>query len=337
MLIKENVSLQDLHTFGIAVKAKFLVEIQSEADLLAIISDRPNTPFLLLGGGSNVIFTEDYEGTILKMEIDGKEVVKKEGETVTLKIGAGENWHQLVLWCLAQNYGGIENLSLIPGTVGAAPIQNIGAYGVELEQIFEALDAINLKTGEKIRLNKEACAFGYRDSVFKRQLKGQFAITYVYLKLRCKNHQLTTSYGAIQKTLEKEHTSYPNIKAISDAVIGIRQSKLPDPRVLGNAGSFFKNPIIPKSTFDRLKTRFPNMIAYPQDEKVKVPAGWLIEQCGWKGKRVGNIGCYEKQALVIVNYGGATGTELKSLIKAIIESVDEKFGIRLTPEVNLIG
>ena len=336
MVIKKNLSLQTYNTFGLPAKAANLIKINSEVQLKATLK-LPYQPVFILGGGSNMLLTKDVAGLVLKNEIRGISVIRKNKETVALKIGGGENWHTFVLWCIKQGYGGVENLSLIPGTVGASPIQNIGAYGVELKDVFLKLDAIEIATGKKRTFTKEDCLFGYRDSVFKKTLKGQYFITAVYLQLTHRAHQLNMDYGAIKKILEERKIKSPTIKAISDAVIHIRATKLPDPADLGNSGSFFKNPEISRQQFEQLQKRFPAIVFYDlPNNQVKVPAGWLIEQCGWKGKRVGNTGAHAKQALVLVNYGAATGQEIEALAYQIVDSVYKRFGIRLTPEVNII-
>ena len=335
MVILKNRSLQPYNTFGLFVRAENLVRFSSEAILKEALQ-LPYQPIFLLGGGSNMLLTKDLKGLVLKNEISGIKVVKKTKDKVTLAIGGGENWHQLVLWCIGKGYGGIENLSLIPGTVGASPIQNIGAYGVELKDVFEKLEAIELVTGDKKIFTKEDCQFGYRDSIFKNTLKDKYCITKVYLQLSRHSHQLNNSYGAIKTTLEEKNITAPTIKDISEAVIQIRSSKLPDPAELGNSGSFFKNPAISRVQFDTLQKKFPAIVFYDlPNGQVKIPAGWLIEQCGWKGKRVGNTGAHAKQALVLVNYGGATGKEVEDLAHQIIASVKERFGITLTSEVNV--
>lgn len=336
MIILKNYSLKAYNTFGLDTKAANLLKVQSVIELKQALK-LPYQPVFILGGGSNMLLTQDIAGLVIKNEIKGIDLVGEKEDTVTLNIGGGENWHQLVLWAIANNYGGIENLSLIPGTVGAAPIQNIGAYGVELKDVFVKLEAINLSTGRKKTFNQKACRFGYRDSIFKKQLKGQYLITKVFLQLTKKNHQLNTNYGAIKTSLAEKNIEIPTIKAVSDAVIAIRSSKLPDPAELGNSGSFFKNPEVAKTHFDQLQKKFPNIVFYDlPNGKVKIPAGWLIEQDGWKGKRIGNTGAHAKQALVLVNYGNATGEEVKKLAFQIIDSVENKYGIRLIPEVNII-
>ncbi len=292
---------------------------------------------MFLGGGSNVLLCNDYPGLLIRNAIKGLQIVHEDDDHVLLRVYSGESWHETVMYCVERNWGGIENLSLIPGTVGAAPMQNIGAYGVELEQVFDQLEALNLNTLELETFNKTQCAFGYRESVFKRQLKGQYFIYSVTFKLS-KKPIIHADYGDIQAILNEKGLSAETagIKDVSDAVIHIRQSKLPDPKVLGNSGSFFKNPQITKEHFEALKLQFPDIKGYPQNDGIKVPAGWLIEQCGWKGKRVGNTGSHAKQALVLVNYGGATGTEIYQLAQDIIKSVSDKFSIHLEPEVNIV-
>jgi len=335
MVVLKNRSLQAYNTFGLAARAENLVPVSSERGLKEALQ-LPYRPIFLLGGGSNMLLTKDIKGLVLKNEIQGIKVLKKTKNIVTIAVGGGENWHQLVLWCIEKGYGGIENLSLIPGTVGAAPIQNIGAYGVELKDVFVKLEAIELASGQKKTFTKEACQFGYRDSIFKRTLKDQYCITKVYLQLSRQTHQLNSSYGAIKTILAEKKIITPTIKDISEAVIHIRSSKLPDPAELGNSGSFFKNPEIGRVQFEALQQQFPNLVFYDLPSgQVKIPAGWLIEQCGWKGKRVGNTGAHTKQALVLVNYGGATGEEVVALAQQIIISVKEKFGITLTSEVNI--
>ncbi len=338
MKIERDVSLQSMNSFGLSAKAARLVVVKSVEEVKKLLDVGLSAPFMILGGGSNCLFIDErYPGLVLKNEIRGIELVDERQEEVILKVGAGENWHEVVCWCVEHGYGGIENLSLIPGTMGAAPIQNIGAYGVELKDVFHQLEAINLQTGEVRIFDQQACQFAYRNSIFKLALKGQFLITQVYLRLSKDKHQLNTRYGAITSLLEKKGISKPAIRDISEAVIAIRQSKLPDPSTIGNAGSFFKNPEISPAQFEVLQAKYPTVVHYPgTNGTIKVPAGWLIEQCGWKGKRVGKVGCYAQQALVIVNYGDATGEEIKAHALAVAESVKEKFDISLTPEVNFI-
>lgn len=333
--IHTSVSIKAFNTFGVEARAERFAFIPSQAALLSIIAHQ-KTSFRILGGGSNILFTQDADGMLLKNEIKGKEIWRREEESVIVKIGGGENWHAFVLWCLDNQLGGVENLSLIPGTVGAAPIQNIGAYGVELKDVFYQLDAIRLSDGRQFIFSAKDCKFGYRDSIFKRALKGLYFITQVYLRLSAKNHGLHLQYGAIQNTLSDWGIQNPNIRDLSRAVVHIRQSKLPDPTQLGNAGSFFKNPVIDKSESASLKKAFPDIVSYPQtDGRVKLPAGWLVEKAGWKGKRFGSVGCYDKQALVIVNHGGATGKEIWAHAQKVRRSVKEQFGIWLETEVNV--
>lgn len=337
MKIQYNHSLLPYNTFGIDVKAAAFLEIDTVETLHTVLNSDQKRPLFILGGGSNMLLTKKVNALVLKNNIQGIKIKRNYKKSVHVEIGGGVNWHSFVLWCIKYGFGGVENLSLIPGTVGAAPIQNIGAYGVELKDVFHQLEAISLKTGKRQVFKKDDCKFGYRDSVFKRKLKGKYFITKVVLKLS-KYPTINDSYGAIKKMIAAAGIENPSIKDISDAVIRIRSSKLPDPKVLGNSGSFFKNPVISKRQFLKLQKEFPNIVFYDlPDGKVKIPAGWLIEQCGWKGKRVGNTGSHKNQSLVLVNYGGATGREVKKLAYAILESVNQKFGIALTPEVNIIA
>jgi UDP-N-acetylmuramate dehydrogenase len=338
MFIQQNISLQPLNTFGIEAKAKEFVDIHTKEELQVLCSNFNLTTrkVLVLGGGSNMLLTQDVDGMVIKISIKGIEVIKEDNDHAWIKANAGEVWHDLVLWTIDKGYGGLENLSLIPGCVGASPMQNIGAYGVEIKNTFDSLEAIELDGGELKTFSHAECKFGYRESIFKQEAKGKYIIVSVTFKLT-KKPTLNTSYGAIQQTLEKHQISNPTIKQISDAVIEIRSSKLPNPKVLGNAGSFFKNPEIPNQQFEELKNQFPDIIGYPASTgHTKVAAGWLIEQCGWKGKKVGNTGSHKDQALVLVNYGGATGKEIWQLAMDIQQSVKEKFGITITPEVNVI-
>jgi UDP-N-acetylmuramate dehydrogenase len=334
--VEKQVSLQPYNSFGLNVWAPELIRIRERGDVLAAL-EKGRPPFLVLGGGSNILWVNSPQGTILKNEIAGMEVVEQYDREALVAIGGGVVWQELVEWSLDQNLGGLENLSLIPGTVGAAPIQNIGAYGVELQEVFDSLEAISLEDGELRRFDRRACRFGYRDSIFKGELKGKFLISRVFLRLKRPPHTVRVDYGALLHTLEKMGVPRPGIREVSQAVVAIRRSKLPDPEVLGNAGSFFKNPEMEAESFLRLQRENPGVPHYPLPEgKVKVPAGWLIEQAGWKGKQIGSVGCYEKQALVIVNHGGAKGTEIWAFARKIMDSVQEKFGIRLQPEVNCL-
>jgi UDP-N-acetylmuramate dehydrogenase len=336
MQVCQNYLLKEYNTFGIAAAAKYFVSFSSVEELEEVLDNNKNIPFkMILGGGSNILFTRDYNGLVLKNTIPGIKVLNEDNEYIYVNAGAGIKWHDLVLFCVKNNYAGMENLSLIPGNVGASPMQNIGAYGVEVKDIFYELEAFHLEDKTVIKFSAKDCEFGYRDSIFKRQLKGQFAILNVTYRLK-KNPVFNVSYGTIEKELEKMKMQELSIKAISDAVIHIRTSKLPDPAVIGNAGSFFKNPVIGKSEFKKMQDTEKDIPYYEAGEnKYKIPAGWLIEQCGWKGYRKGDAGCYEKQALVLVNYGNATGKEIYNLSEEIKISVQEKFGIELEREVNV--
>lgn len=342
MEILHNVSLKKYNTFGIDSNAALFSTFKSIDELRELIgfneraTDNKQQETLILGGGSNVLLTKNFNGLVLKNEMDGIELVKEDEDYVYVKAGAGVNWHRLVLHSIDNKWAGLENLSLIPGNVGASPMQNIGAYGVEIKDVFYQLEAFHRGEGNTVIFNLDDCAFGYRESVFKRKYKNQFVITSVTYRLR-KNPVFNTSYGAIEQELERMGVKELSIRAIADAVINIRSSKLPNPSEIGNAGSFFKNPEIDKTLFDQLKTAHPNMVGYPlENGQVKLAAGWLIEQCGWKGYRKGDAGCHSKQALVLVNYGNATGEEIYNLSTTIIESVKEKFTVTLEREVNII-
>ncbi len=333
--IQQNISLKPYNTFGIDVKAKKFVSITSITDLKEIIAERDD--FFILSGGSNLLLTKDFDKLVIHLNLKGKEVVEENDDHVLVNVQAGENWHEFVLWCLDHDFGGVENLSLIPGNVGTAPIQNIGAYGVELKDFMHELEALEVELGNLVKFKNADCEFGYRDSIFKRHAKGKYIITSVTFKLAKGNHKLNTSYGAIQSELEKKGIENPNIKDLSNAVIAIRQSKLPDPKELGNSGSFFKNPVISKHQFRQLQHKHPEVPFYTVSEtEVKVPAGWLVEQCGFKGQRFGDAGVHKKQALVLVNYGNATGQEIFELSKKIQQTVKETFEIYLEAEVNII-
>jgi len=336
--IRENISLQSLNTFGVAALARYYTEAHTLADWSALYDKGwLQKKHLVLGGGSNLLFLEDFNGLVIRQMLRGITVIQEEEDTVIIKAMAGEPWHNLVLHAVAHNWGGIENLSLIPGNAGAAPIQNIGAYGVELEQVFISLETMEIATGNISIFNKNECHFGYRQSLFKSALKGKYIILSITLQLS-KNPVFHTTYGAIRDTLDRMHCKEQSVQAVSDAVIQIRKSKLPDPDILGNAGSFFKNPSISVEETHKLLDIHPSMPNFSTPEGyVKIPAGWLIEQCGWKGKRVGNTGCHAAQALVIVNYGDASGKEIWAHAKNVQASVLEKFGILLEPEVNIVS
>ena len=334
--VQSNISLQDKHTFGLSSKAEAYVKIDS-LDKLKTALLLPYKEKMILGGGSNVIFVKDFTGLVIEVALKGLRIERKFANRVHLCVGGGEPWHQTVLWTLKHKLGGLENLSLIPGKVGASPIQNIGAYGVELKDVFVKLKALEISTLKIKTFYKKDCQFGYRDSFFKNEGKGKYVILEVCFSLTTKIHQLHISYGAIQSKLEHMKVKRPKIHDISRAVIRIRQSKLPDPAKIGNAGSFFKNPVLSKRKFKALLKDFPEMVYYPlPNGKVKLAAGYLIDQCGWKGNGLGKIKVHEKQALVLTNLGGGTAKDLSSLIQKIISSVERKYQVRLDPEVNLI-
>lgn len=336
--IQEYVDLLPYNTFRIAAKARYFASVTSLSEFRELIAHPvyKQHKHLILGGGSNVLLTGDFDGLVIKNDLRGIETVSEDSSSILLKAGAGEPWHAFVMFCVTNNYGGAENLSLIPGTIGAAPMQNIGAYGVEVKDLIKTVEAVDTSSGELRVFTNAACEFGYRESVFKRKLKGKYFISSVTLTLTKKNHALNISYGAIQQTLDQHHTA-PSIKSISDAVITIRQQKLPNPNVVGNAGSFFKNPTIDQAEYESIKKSYPEIPGYAsENQQVKVPAGWLIEQCGWKGKRIGDVGVHPHQALVLVNYGNGSGENIQSLAHDILASVKKKFAIDLQPEVNII-
>ncbi|MEO5967917.1 MAG: UDP-N-acetylmuramate dehydrogenase [Ferruginibacter sp.] len=337
-LIQENIGLKNYNTFGIESSAKYFANVWSKAQLIKALNfaSEKKIPFTVLGGGSNVLLTNDNYDFIIHNLIGGIENVKNENNEIYLRVGGGVSWHTFVMYCVERNYSGVENLSLIPGSVGASPMQNIGAYGVEIKDVFESLTALELSTGKEVIFNYEDCAFGYRESIFKNKLKGKFIILDVTFKLS-KIPEFNISYGAIKNELEAMGVKYLSIKAISNAVINIRRSKLPDPYEIGNAGSFFKNPEIENKKFQKIFEKFPGIVGYDLNNgKTKLAAGWLIENCGWKGFRSGDAGCHKKQALVLVNYGEASGLEILSLSNKIIESVKAKFDVELEREVNIL-
>lgn len=336
-MLQENINLAPLTTFGVQANSHYFAIFSSTEELCALLKEVKGRELLILGGGSNILFIKDFEGVTLKNEIKGMEVIKEAADAIFLKVGAGENWHHLVQHTVEKGWGGIENLSLIPGSVGASPMQNIGAYGVEIKDVFESLEAVEIETGITRTFTTEECEFGYRESVFKRALKGRYVITSVTYRLT-KEPRLNTSYGAIENELKNRGITSPTLKDISEVVIAIRQSKLPDPKDIGSGGSFFKNPIISKARYLAIKEEYDNIPSYRIDkETVKVPAGWLIDTAGWKGKRFGNYGVYDKQALVLVNYSNAKGHDIYQLSKDIITDVFNKYGIELEREVNIIG
>jgi len=338
MNILENISLKNYNTFGLEVNAHFFAEIQNNEGLKQVLSlpQFKNSRKLILGGGSNLLLTKDFEGLVIKISIQGIKILNEDDGSVFIEAGAGVVWNDLVLFCVKRNYGGIENLALIPGTVGAAPVQNIGAYGQELKNAFHSLNGISIEDLSEKFFNKSDCNFGYRDSIFKNELKGKFIITAVKLKLS-KNPELNLSYGSVKAEIEKFKIKEVTIRDIAEVISGIRRNKLPDPSVIGNVGSFFKNPEVNDVKYIEIKKNYPDVISYKQDNgKYKIAAAWMIEKAGWKGKRLGNAGVHSKQSLVLVNYGNAKGTEILNLAEEIKQSVKEKFGISLTEEVNII-
>ncbi len=337
MIIKENISLKEFNTFGLEVKAKYAAQVFNNRELKEILSSTKfkNIPKLILGGGSNILLTNDYDGIVIKISIGGIKIIKEDKDIVFIEAGAGVTWNALVTYCVEKNFGGIENLSLIPGTVGAAPIQNIGAYGQELKDTLFSLKGFYIDSIIEETFQNNECKFGYRDSIFKNELKGKFVITSIVLKLN-KNPNLNISYGSVKNEIDKLNLKKITVREVSNVISEIRRNKLPDPAVIGNAGSFFKNPEVLEQKFLEIKNNYPDVIAYKQENgNYKIAAGWIIEKCGWKGKRVGNTGTHEKQSLVLVNYGGADGKEILSLAKEINRSVKEKFDIELTEEVNI--
>jgi UDP-N-acetylmuramate dehydrogenase len=337
--ITENVDLLPFNTFGLSARAKYFAVIRSvdQAKELFQSDIFKKHPHFILGGGSNVLLTQDFDGLVIKNELKGIETVSEDDQNIVLKVASGENWHQFVMFCVDRNYGGVENLSLIPGTVGAAPMQNIGAYGVEIKEVIHNVEAIELKTSKVRTFSKEECMFGYRESVFKQELKNQYFISSITLSATKKDHHFNTSYGAITDVLNQNSVEKLSVKAISDTIIFIRKSKLPDPNLIGNAGSFFKNPSVDFHFFDALKNKFPTIPSFAGEKNlIKIPAAWLIENCGWKGKTLENIGVHKHQALVLVNYGGGDGKKIWQLAQDIQQSVREKFQIDLHAEVNVI-
>jgi UDP-N-acetylmuramate dehydrogenase len=335
--IESNISLKEYNTFGIDVKATHFVSVSTIKDLKAVLALKNYPNKLILGGGSNILLTKDQEALVIHLNLKGITIISEDDNTVLVKVNAGENWHEFVLWCITHNFGGIENLSLIPGNVGTAPIQNIGAYGVELKDTFVSCEGIVLATNKIESFYKDDCNFGYRNSVFKEEAKGHYIIINVTFKLKKKNHVLHTTYCAIASQLEIMEIKDPTIKNVSDAVVAIRKSKLPNPKDIGNSGSFFKNPVISKNVYNALKINFSDIPSYPiSNHEVKVPAGWLIEKAGFKGKRFGNYGVHKKQALVLVNYGGASGEDILNLSKLIKKTIYRLFNISIEAEVNIL-
>ena len=335
--MQQNKSLKTFNTFGVESQAQWFVEAHTENEVWSCLEGFRNQPVMVLGGGSNLLLTQNVSGAVLKISLKGISIVEQSQEHAILEVQAGEIWHEVVEFCLKHNLGGIENLALIPGQMGTAPIQNIGAYGVELKDVFESCVALNRDTGERQLFSLEDCKFGYRESVFKNELKNQYIILSVRLRLSKGNHQLKLDYGSIKEVLQQKGITDPNIRQVAQAVVDIRQSKLPDPKDLGNSGSFFKNPLVSRDHAEQLQVDYSDMPSYPaENDRVKIPAGWLIERVGLKGYRQGDAGVHKNQALVLVNYGEATGSEIWALAQHIQQSVFTEFGINLTPEVNII-
>ena len=342
MNIQQNISLKSYNTFGISVYAKRFISVTSVYELQQLLKIEKDV--FLISGGSNMLLTKDIEKLVVHIDIKGISIDQENNDAVYITVNAGEDWHEFVLWCVSENYGGLENLSLIPGNVGTCPIQNIGAYGAEVKDTITKVETLNIETGKMVQFSNAACKFGYRNSIFKNDVKGKYIITSVSFQLTKNTHNLNSSYGAIESELASKKIKKPTLRDISEAVIAIRKSKLPDPKEIGNSGSFFKNPVIQKSHFLNLQKKHPNIPSYPvissdtkkSDTEVKVPAGWLIEQAGFKGKRFGEFGIHEKQALVLVNYGNASGKEIYLLAKKIQKSIFKKFEISLEIEVNVI-
>lgn len=337
MEIQPDFSLKKYNTFGIEAKAKQFVAVHSTEELKTVLQQNQNQKKFILGGGSNMLLTKDIDALVIHVDLKGKKILSETDDFVLVQAQAGENWHEFVLWTIAQDFGGLENMSLIPGNVGTTPVQNIGAYGTEIKDTFVSCEAMEMASQQIKTFANADCRFGYRESVFKQDLKDRFIITSVVFKLTKRNHKINTSYGDITAELAKNNIANPGLKDVSNAVIAIRQSKLPDPKVLGNSGSFFKNPIVPKADFEKIHAKFPEMKFFPvSDTEVKVPAGWLIEQAGFKGQRFGDAGIHKNQALVLVNYGNATGQEILNVSKEIQRTILEKFGIAIEAEVNVI-
>lgn len=336
MQIEEYKSLKPFNTFGIECIARYYVSVETVDELKKVLSNKPSAALFVLGGGSNMLLTEPLDAFVLRINLKGIEIISESENEVCVRAMAGENWHEFVQFCIANDFGGLENLSLIPGNVGTAPIQNIGAYGVELKDTFVSCDTLSIQTLKEKEFTKDECQFGYRNSIFKNEVKGEYIITSVTFQLTKRNHVLNTSYGDIQKILEEKNIDEPGIKDVSEAVIAIRQSKLPDPNILGNSGSFFKNPIVDLGIFEKFRQKFPQAPFYEiAGNQFKIPAGWLIENAGYKGKRFGDAGVHKNQALVLVNYGNATGKEIYQLAMQIQEKVLEMTGIMIEPEVNI--
>jgi|688.fasta_scaffold83244_3 UDP-N-acetylmuramate dehydrogenase len=337
MEIQNHFSLKNYNTFGIEAKAKQFVAVHSIEELKLVLSENKTKKKFILGGGSNMLLTKDIDSLVIHIDLKGKKIIEENDDFVWVESQAGENWHEFVMWTIDNDFGGLENMSLIPGNVGTTPVQNIGAYGTEIKDTFVSCSAMKIDSMEMKSFENAECHFGYRESIFKNKVKDQFIITSVVYKLTKRNHKINISYGDISSELEKLNIKKPTLKDVSNAVISIRQSKLPDPKVLGNSGSFFKNPIVLKSEFEPIHKKFPEMKFYEISEtEVKVPAGWLIEQAGFKGKRYGDAGIHKNQALVLVNYGNASGQDILNVSKEIQDTIFQKFGIFIEAEVNII-
>lgn len=337
MEILSDFSLKNYNTFGIEAKAKKFVAVQSIEELQTVLKQHQNQPLFILGGGSNMLLTRDIEDLVLHIDLKGKKILSENDDTVIVEAQAGENWHEFVLWTIDQNFGGLENLSLIPGNVGTTPVQNIGAYGAEIKDTMVLCEVVDRKSQEIKTITNTDCNFGYRESIFKNEAKDQYIITSVQFRLTKSNHQLNTAYGAIETELASKNITQPTLKQVSEAVIAIRKSKLPDPKELGNSGSFFKNPILQKTDFEHIQSLHPEIPFYTvSDTQVKVPAGWLIEHAGFKGKRFGDAGIHKNQALVLVNYGNATGQEILAVAKNIQNTIFQLYGISIETEVNIV-
>ena len=338
MNIIKNYPLLKLNTFGVDIKAKYFTSINTINELIELTKTNvfKDLELLILGGGSNILFTKNFDGLVILNNIKGKEIIDQNQQSIFLKIGAGENWHELVMYCVDNGWGGIENLSLIPGNTGTAPMQNIGAYGVEIKETFVELEALEISSGKIVKFNNSDCEFGYRESVFKNKMKNQYIILNITLELK-KNPVLNVNYGDVKTILENQNIKNPSVKDVSNAIISIRQSKLPDPKKIGNSGSFFKNPIVSLNQLELMKKKYPKIVSYKiKKDEFKIAAGWMIERAGWKGKKFNNYGVHENQALVLVNYGLANGLEIFNLSEKIILDIKEKFGIMLEREVNII-
>ncbi|WP_396194154.1 UDP-N-acetylmuramate dehydrogenase [Flavobacterium sp.] len=337
MQIQPNFSLKAFNTFGIEAKAKSFVAVHTLDELKTVLANNTAEKKFILGGGSNMLLTQDIDALVIHIDLKGKKIIEEDNDFVWVESMAGENWHEFVLWTIDQNFGGLENMSLIPGNVGTTPVQNIGAYGTEIKDTFVSCEAMKIDNQSMRTFSKEDCRFGYRESIFKQEIKNQYIITSVVFKLTKRNHKINTSYGDILKELELQKVTVPTLKDVSNAVIAIRQSKLPDPKILGNSGSFFKNPVISRSHFEKVQAQYPEIKFFDvSPTEVKVPAGWLIEQAGYKGFRKGDAGVHKNQALVLVNYGSATGQEIVALSREVQQAVFDKYGIAIEAEVNVI-